>query len=162
MKTFIIHTMVELKRMAGIMVLAAAAAAASCSMSEDFPLPTNPVEKHALPRSVIIMTITPDPTATGQVMQTWIIREINEVGMRIDSIRVNTQNSGGTITATEKLLESDIKGLWDYTYIPALWSGAGTRLSDISGESGGRIIVTLFGHDDNQYRITSADTLVIL
>ncbi len=162
MKAFFIHNFPGSNGLPAMVFMSLLLMLTSCSTSEEFPLPLNPVEKYALPRSTIVLTITPNPTGTGQVTQTWIIREINDVGMRIDSIRINTHTASGAVAATRKLLEADVQQLWESTYIPPLWSGAGTRQAEITGESGGRIFIMLYGHDDNQYRVTAADTLAIL
>ena len=87
--------------------------------------------------------------------------EVNNVGMRIDSISINTFDLSGIHLSTSKLIEFDIVQLWESTYIPALWSGAGNLEQDISGDSGSKIIITLHGHDDNQYSISATDTLTI-
>jgi hypothetical protein len=162
MKTPQIHRITKTTMFCYVVIIITCTILTSCSMSEDFPLPTNPVEKYALPQSALALSITPNPTGTGQVTQTWILREINKVGMRIDSIRINTYSQAGILSSTQKLAESTIEELWESTYIPPLWSGAGARQAEINGEGGGKIIVTLYGHDDNQYNISAADTLSIL
>ena len=38
----------------------------ACGSDGDFPFPTNPVDKHALPKSTIMLTVTPDPVSAGR------------------------------------------------------------------------------------------------
>ena len=132
-----------------------------CSSDSDFPLPTNPIEKYALPHSVIVLDISPNPIDLGTVNSAWSIREINGVGMRIDSILLLTYSPSGSLSESSKLTDDDITQLWDFTYIPKFFADVGTLQTEISGERGGNIFVNLFGHDDNLNSVTASDTLVL-
>ena len=133
-----------------------------CSSEVDFPLPLSPVEQYAYPQSVLTLDVSPNPTTTGTVSQTWILREMNGVGMRVDSITMKIHNSAGVLTETRKLAEADIKALWESTYIPKSFIASGTIQMQISGEAGGRLYIHLFGHDDNRYVVSALDTLQII
>lgn len=133
----------------------------NCSSEQPFPFPTNPIEKNALPKSVLVLDITPNPTNPGSVTQTWILKEINGIGMRIDSILAVNYTPSGSQSAIRKLPESDIIILWEYTYIPKKFIASGTLQTTVTGERGGKIIYRLFGHDDNYNNVATADTVLI-
>ena len=104
----------------------------------------------------------PNPTELGNVNQSWNIRELNGVGMRIDSIRLDSYSSSGSFISTQKLTDSNITQLWESTYLPELYVDTGTIQLELLGEPGGHIFIHLFGHDDNRYFVSSSDTLLVL
>ena len=127
----------------------------SCEQNTEIPLPQNPIEKFALPKSIFTLTITPNPISTSSPTQTWTIRETNKIGFDIEQIIIETYNQDSLLTRTYNFGNSEIISLFDSNYIPPLSTIIGTKNNDTTEPSGYWRKIRIIGTDENQNRVST-------
>lgn len=126
-----------------------------CESNTEIPLPTNPLEKFALPNAVFSLTITPNPISVTSPTQTWTITETNAVGFDIEQITLKIYDQDNNLTREDSFTELEIISLFESKYIPPSTTIIGTRNNDISESPGYRINITISGTDNNQNKVST-------
>jgi len=125
-----------------------------CESNTEIPLPTNPLEKFALPKAIFSLTITPNPISATSPTQTWTITETNEVSFDIEQIILKTYDISNALIKEKSFTPIEIISLFESVYIPPSSTITGTRNNDVSEPSGYWINITISGTDDNQNKVS--------
>ena len=125
-----------------------------CESNTEIPLPTNPLEKFALPKAVFSLTIAPNPISATSLTQTWTITETNGVGFDIEQIALKIYDQNNNFIREHSFTEQEIISLFESKYIPPSATIIGTRNNDISEPSGYWINITISGTDENQNKVS--------
>ncbi len=133
----------------------------SCEQNTEIPLPQNPLEKFALPKSIFTLTITPNPISASSPTQTWTIHETNKIGFDIEQIIVETYNQDSLLTRTYNFSNSEIISLFDSNYIPPSSTIIGTKNNDVNEPSGYWRKIKIIGTDENKNRVSTECVLRI-
>ena len=132
-----------------------------CESNTEIPLPTNPLEKFALPKAIFSLTITPNPISATSPTQTWTITETNEVSFDIGQIILKTYDISNALIKEKSFTPIEIISLFESVYIPPSSTITGTRNNDVSEPSGYWINITISGTDDNQNEVSTEYVLNI-
>jgi len=121
----------------------------------EIPLPTNPLEKFALPKAIFSLIVTPNPISATSPTQTWTITETNEVGFDIEQIILEIYDQNDNFVKEKSFTQIEITSLFESVYIPPSSTITGTRNNDVSEPSGHWINITVSGTDDNQNNVST-------
>jgi len=132
-----------------------------CESNTEIPLPTNPLEKFALPKAIFSLIVTPNPISATSPTQSWTITETNEVGFDIEQIILEIYDQDDNFIKEKSFTQNEIKTLFASQYIPPSSTITGTRNNDISEPSGYWINITVSGTDDNQNNVSTEHILNI-
>lgn len=132
-----------------------------CESNTEIPLPTNPLEKFALPKAVFSLTVTPNPISATSPTQTWTIIEINEVGFDIEQIILEIYDQNDNFVKEKSFTLIEIVSLLESVYIPPSSTITGTRNNDVFEPSGYWINITVSGTDDNKNEVSTEYVLNI-
>ena len=125
-----------------------------CESNTEIPLPTNPLEKFAIPEAIFSLTITPNPISSTSPTQSWTITESNAVGFDIEQIVLKTYDQNDNFIKENSFTYGEIISLFESQYIPPSSTITGTKDNDISEPSGYWINITVSGIDDNQNEVS--------
>ena len=132
-----------------------------CESNTEIPLPTNPLEKFALPKAIFSLTVTPNPISATSPTQTWTITETNAVSFDIEQIILKTYDQNNNFIKEKSFTQIEITSLFESVYIPPSSTITGTRNNDISEPSGYWINITVSGTDDNKNEVSTEYVLNI-
>jgi len=125
-----------------------------CESNTEIPLPTNPLEKFALPKAIFSLTITPNPISATSPTQIWTVTETNAVGFDIEQIILEIYDQNNNFIKEKSFTPIEIISLFESEYIPPSSTITGTRNNDISEPSGYWINITISGTDENQNKVS--------
>ena len=133
----------------------------SCEKNTEIPLPSNPLITFALPKSIFIIRVMPNPMPHQTQSQVWSITVINSIDFDITEILYRVFDQNNNFIRERIFTNTEITSLFEYVYIPPCTTIVGTRNNDFTDPSNSKVVITIKGVDENQNNVSSSDTVII-